>query len=323
METGTYGLPRRSAVRKRRMRRLRAVAAIVALLVIWLGFSVVREMAKVLPATASVELQTASGTSTSDDSSTSAQGAGGSASVFSQLPNVVGADLSAPVAATVFAEEASVAAPLSELPEADAHVPFLQAALSEAQAGPTGGYGRSRGAFGGGGGVPAMWGGGAGAAEPADAPELTDDAALPGDGKASVLGRRFLADSGESNEPAASSENGSNGSSGSNGGNGGSSEQSVISNASAPSGSNGGSGSNGDSGSTGSNGPSEIGGVSQGGNGGDQGGAPESGVTSLAVVANESPTTTGGDEEVRDVPEPGSILLALGAAAALARRRAC
>jgi len=47
------------------MSKLRAIAAIIALLVIWLGFSVVRQMAQVRPGQPAVELQTASGTSTS------------------------------------------------------------------------------------------------------------------------------------------------------------------------------------------------------------------------------------------------------------------
>src|SRR6185436_16463247 len=141
--------------------------------------------------------------------------------------------------------------------------------------------------------------GGAGGGASADSPKPTDDAAPSGDGRPTVLGHRLLAESGEPNEAADSNETASNGSNGSNT-------------------SNDSNGSNG--GSNDQNGSTESGSTPGGsGNGGDQGGAPEGGVNSLAVsLADESPTTTGG--EVHDVPEPGSILLVIGAAAALARR---
>jgi hypothetical protein len=309
------------------MRRLRAIAAIVALAVIWLGYSVVREMAFGRPANPSVELQTASGTSTSDDSTTGAQVPKQSASVYAPLPNIGSAEVLPPTGegATVFAAEASLtAAPQDELEASP--VPFFQAALSDVQAGTvSGAHGRPGGAFGSGG-VPSMWGGGAGGGASAESPLATDDTELSGDGKPSVLGHRLLADSGEPTEGSGPAENGSNASNGSSGGNGGSNDQPGDANGNkGTNGDNGsiaGNGSTGDNGSNGgdgSNGSSETGGSNQGG--GDQGGVPEGGINSLAVsLADESPTTTGGDA-VRDVPEPGSILLGIGAVAALVRRR--
>jgi hypothetical protein len=310
------------------MRRLRAVAAIVALAVIWLGYSVVREMAFGRPANPSVELQTASGTSTSDDSTTGAQVPKQSASVYAPLPNIGSAEVLPPTGegATVFAAEASLTATPQDELEASP-VPFFQAALSDVQAGTvSGAHGRPGGAFGGGG-VPPMWGGGAGGGASAESPLAADDTELSGDGKPSVLGHRLLADSGEPTEGSGPAENGSNASNGSSGGSGGSNDEPGDTNGnSGTNGDNGliaGNGSTGDNGSNGgngSNGSSETGGSNQGGSGGDQGGVPEGGINSLAVsLADESPTTTG--DAVLDVPEPGSILLGLGVLAALVRRR--
>jgi hypothetical protein len=300
------------------MRRLRAVAAIIALAVIWLGYSVVRQMAHGLPANPTVELQTASGTSTSDDSTAGAQVPKQSASVNTPLPNIASAEVlpaTAEGVITFAAAEASLpATPQDELQLAS--VPFFQAALSDAQAGAVpGAHGRPGGAFGGGG-VPSMWGGGAGGGASAESPLATDDTELSGNERASVLGHRLLADSGEPTEGSGSTGNGSGGGNGSNGSSGGSNDQPGDANGN--NGTNGGNGSNADNVS---NGSSENAGSTQGGSGGDQGGVPEGGNNSLAVsLADESPTTTGGDV-VRDVPEPGSILLGIGAVAALVRRR--
>jgi len=188
------------------------------------------------------------------------------------------------------------------MPAEPAHVPFLQSALQEMQAnGPSGVNGRSGGAFGGGY-TPSMWGGIAGGAS-ADLPLATDDAGLPGDGRTSVLGHRFSETSAETSD--------NNGSTGSNDQNG----DANGNNGSA--GANGSNDSNGDANDNGgNNNASETGGTAEGG---DKGGSPESGTQTLA--ANLESEGGGDDDDVRDVPEPGSILVGLGAVAALVRRR--
>ena len=337
MDTDRYGLPRRSAVRNRRLKRLRALATIVALAVIWLGYSVAHQTAKPLAAPLAVELQSSSGTSTVlGASTTDSQVPRSRASVENALPTVsslTNADL--PLTRLEGTPDSAEAVPAtSEEPPALSQVPFLQAALSDSQAG-SGPAGHAR-AFGGG--TAPMWGsGGAGGAESADSPVSVDDTELSDDGKVSVLGKRFLADSGEPSEGTASNENSAHGSNGSNADNNGSSGGSASSGSSAgpnvdnsahDNASNGtasnGTGSNGNA----SNDHNEAGNRndgkdvadgSKGASGTDQDAVADDSSNSLAVGLADDTPTTGGD--VRDVPEPGSILVGLGLAA-LVRRSA-
>jgi hypothetical protein len=328
------------------MKRLRAVAAILALAVIWLGYSVAREIAAERAWHAPVELQ-----ATSEPAPWTEGAPSKPVRPAIQFPAVpksaprspyltsAGLSQGTPQAITVPSPEAPAVAtaPVEPLPTSPAHVPFFQDALFDAQAGVVpGAQGRPGGVFGGGA-MPSMWGGVGGVS--AGSPTATDDTGLSGDGRPGVLGHRFLAESGESNDGTGSNANASNGS---NGGNGGSNDHNGDANGNGGSNSsngsndhngdgNGNNGKNGDNasnGGNGSNGSSEKGGSSQGGNGGPSGGGDNSstgggagddgGINSFVANVDEVPN----GDVARDIPEPGSILFGLGAAAALLRRRA-
>ncbi|HEV8396599.1 MAG TPA: hypothetical protein VGQ37_20095 [Vicinamibacterales bacterium] len=312
------------------MKRLRAVAAILALAVIWLGYSVAREIAAERAWHAPLELKATSEPAPWTEGATSKPVR--PSLQFPAVPNsaprlalTAGADL-APGTSQAITVPSPADAPalppaqVEPLPTSPAHVPFFQAALFDAQAGATpGAQGRPGGVFGAGG-VPSMWGGVGGGS--AGSPAATEEAGLSGDGRPGVLGHRFL-ESLESNEGTGSNESGSNGS---NGGSDGSNDHNGDANgnsgSNASNGSNdqngGGNGKNADNasnGGNGSNGPSENGGD----NGATGGGADDgSGIHSFA--ANVEDKGPNGDV-ARDIPEPGSILIGLGAVAALLRRR--
>jgi hypothetical protein len=324
------------------MKRLRAVAAILALAVIWLGYSVAREIAAERAWQAPLELKATSEPAPWTEGATSKPVR--PSLQFPAVPNsaprlalTAGADLAprTPQAITVPSPADAAALPPAQvepLPTSPAHVPFFQAALFDAQAGATpGAQGRPGGVFGAGG-VPSMWGGVGGAS--AGSPAATEETGLSGDGRPGVLGHRFL-ESLESNEGTGSNESGSNGS---NGGSGGSNDHngdangnngSNASNGSNDqngdgSGNNGKNGDNGSNGGNGSNGSSENGGSSQGGNGGTNGGdngATGGGADDGSGIHSFAANVEGPNGDVaRDIPEPGSILVGLGAVAALLRR---
>jgi hypothetical protein len=331
------------------MRRLRAVAAIVALAVIWLGYSVARQIAaelgnspalqsKAEPAVANDE-PTIEIVRRSPPSAAIAGPLGESAvpaSVVGELPSP---DLPAP-STSLETPAAAAATQLDPLPAAQAHVPFFQSALFDVQGGVMPGTRGQRGAFGGGG-VPSMGGGGGGGTV-ANEPALAEEILGSGDGVAHVLGRRL---SGETEESAGNSGTNSNSGNSNGGGNSSNAGDSNSGNSSGNDSSNGNSGGsnqgggntpggNSPGGNTGSGGESNHGGA--GGNtpggpnpGGSNAGAGESnkaggpgddggvgGVQGIAANIDQGPGT-----DVHTVPEPGVILLGLGAAAALVRRR--
>jgi len=300
------------------MRQLRAVAAVLALAVIWLAFSVAREMAAERSSEDTVGSATAPA-SAQDEPGPHSKVSKPAAPGVAEVPDVPDANMVALALGEPFAiaDDTPAAEPM---PAEPAHVPFLQSALQEMQAnGPSGVNGRSGGAFGGGY-TPSIWGGIAGGAS-ADLPLATDDAGLPGDGRTSVLGHRFSETSAETSDNNGSTgsndqngdANGNNGSAGANGSNdrNGDANGNGGNNGSSNAGSSNAGGSN-DNG--GNNNASETGGTAEGG---DKGGSPESGTQTLAANLESE----GGDDDVRDVPEPGSILVGLGAVAALVRRR--
>ena len=321
---GIYGLRRRrSASRSRLMSRLRAAAAIAALAVIWLGYWVAIEHANqrerraaAVPAstqalaapasTPTVEFRVRKkATDQAPDAPTLKLPKFSSAGALAVTPHP-GAQVSEAVDAVAATTPATE--PLPELP---AHVPFFQAALSDAQGGIPGAHGR-RGAMSGAS-IPPMWGFGGGGAGSAPTPVATDDTSFSGDGRPNVLGHKFAADSGEaSGGTGSNSSNGSGGGSGSNGSTG--SNDQNVGTQSVGSGSSDGTGSGG--------GSSAAGGSTQGAgsNGGSNGGGSSDGGAVNSLAANLS--NDGTADVTVDVPEPGSILLGLGLAAAFLRRRA-
>jgi hypothetical protein len=314
VEEGSFGLTRRSAVRQRRMRRLRAIAVMVLLAVIWLGYSVAVEIAAeraeqaALQAPDSPTDEAVRGRASAKPIAAPAKFTEPQASAAAEASQVV----EAPQAELPGVTPQGVASPAAAAPTGAAHVPFFQAALQAASGhGPSGAHGLPGGSFGGGS-MPSMSGGGGASGEE---PPVTDEPLESGDGVASVLGNRF---SQGSDEP--SGNNGSNGSSGgsndhngdangNNGSNGsnGSNDQNGDGN-----GNNGKNGDNGSNSNAGPNGNNASNGNDTAGNGDSTGGDENA---SPGLAADDE-----GPNGARSVPEPGSILMALGAAAALVRR---
>ena len=287
-----YGLTPRSSVRKRRLRRrLRTIAALVVLAVIWLSFSVVRQFAAGRQASTQPLPEPMAGQAAAlkprvAPAKVALRGFP-PPSAWAPLEGLPAEPEWEPAPAEAVAEAPFVIAPVPELENTGRHVPFLQASLNNG--GPGGMGRRDRGFNGGMGG----FGGGFGGGSVPDAGATPFDA-TGGDERVGVMGRR---------EPVeiAADDAGSNGNNGSNGNHGDGNN-----------GSNGnhGEGNNGKSASAGSNGSNGD------SNPGDDNDPP------AGLVADE-PVGEGHEsgEAVRAIPEPGSILLAFGAAAVIARHR--
>lgn len=363
VNSGAYGLKRRSAVRTRRMRRLRAAAAIVALAVIWLGYSLARVVAdrnhshEAQTAAAPLEggvarnftptlikpapVPTVSTPSPSADSPTTADVSGHDDNATSP-----GSFATSPYLASV----GSISSNLS--PQV---APKLQASLNASSGGV--GHGTSHGTIGGG--VPSMSGfGGGGGHASTPASDAAETPSGETGGSPRVLGHKFSNASDESvgggtNAGANGSSggdggangsngsndhngdgNGNNGSSGANGSNDRNGDGNGNNGKNGNNGNDGNNGSNHNAGATGNNGPTGNDGSNGGSGSGSSEGGPNNAGGPGANDANGAGDGGGnppadarladvkdGSEDIRAVPEPGSILLAVGAAAVLVRRR--
>jgi hypothetical protein len=331
------------------MRRLRAVAAILTLAVIWLGYQVAHEIAAERARTSQQSAVDPVPPSARAKQRTKARAAAEVESPKAQRPKTFaqhtsGETLAPPqvMAPVVSAEDPAPAAQPVTLPVPSKDVPFFQSAFLDTQAGvlPGAGAGRRHG------GMPSMSGGGGGGGvgggmSGAASAKKNDETTGSGTGSPSVLGRRFSSESEESSTGGDSSNAGGNTGNTGSGGSGGS-------------GGDGGSNSSNSSAKDSNQGGSNLGGSNQGGNnqggnnqgGNNQGGSNEGDSNSSggpgdtgksgapggsggdggeqAIQAAFAPNVDGpndGPKDLRSVPEPGSILLALGAAAAIVRRR--
>ena len=345
---GTYGLPRRrSATRSRLMRRLRVAAAIAGLAVIWLGYWVAiehanqqerRAAAVTVPAQVLAEAGPTPTVEFRIRKKATDQVPGAPTVKLPKFSSARALAVTPHPAAHVPDDVQTLAAAKTDaapLPDSDlpAHVPFLQSTLSEAHGGGVPGASGRHGAMSGAN-LPPMWGFSSGATGSAHSPVVTDDAPASIDGRPSVLGHKFSADSGDGTGGTGSNgtggSSGSGGSNGSNGSTGGSNDQNSGTQGggtqSAGSGSSSGTGSGGSSatgGSTQGGGSGQgTGGTTGGGNSGSNGGGGSEGGANNSLAASASATNEGSSDVVVDVPEPGSILLGLGLAAAFLRRRA-
>ena len=297
MNEDVYGLTPRSAVLKRRSRRLRTAAAIVALLVIWLGYAVVTELAAELRAKSQRQAAAVIAQGGPAWSAAPAKPAKldkpaapvlGTAVPLDGVPAAAEAVAGALPGNFIAGPPLLVAAERNEL-NGGTHVPFLMAALHN---GRLPGYSR-RGAAGFNGGMGSSGGGGFGGGSRVESDAVDDSAS--GDSRVEVMGRR------EPQENAGGNDTGSNGNNVSNGNNG----------------SNGNHG-DGNNGSNGNHGPNGTPSANSGGNGKPPAGNPAAGPQTGDEDNDEG---DGSGQAVQVVPEPGSILLALGAAAAIVRHR--
>jgi hypothetical protein len=285
------------------MRRLRAIAAIVALAVIWLGYSVARQIAAELGAKApqqSATVPPAEGQTARYSSPVSSQGA----AALGKLPgptvgaSIASADLPVEGAQASASEPVSTPTPfVNPLPGPSERESFQSASFNTS---PGNGGSFRRRASGSGvshaGGSGGGFGGGGGST--ASAPEAGNGDAESGNGRPELLGRRLSSESSESGDDTGSTgKSGDNGLSG--GGNG-------------PNGNDGSDGNNGSDGNDGSNGSDGAGPGSDTSTGDEPGGGDTARTAGLSIEKSDEPLT---------VPEPGSMLMALGAAAVLARRR--
>ena len=346
MSIGKYGLRRRSAVRARLTRRLRSVAVVGMLAVIWLGYSVVHELAAERPRGGDTPAAVSQDLSSPGEVHASAAPSLGR---LKPLPGtgaftpVTDSETFVPSATTgILVSDDSWTSPDAGLTQDDLssqpEKPSLQAALTLGAPGVAPGRHALPGSSyaGGGGG-----GGGGGSAAGSQGGEASEASADSGDGRPRVLGHALGNERGESegsvdsnSGSGSSSSSGANGNSDSNGG-GSSSGVGDSGGKGAPTGttalttnsaSNGSidGGANGSQGDEGTKGGSAAANGSAGGSndqvdnagarGGNDGGP--AGTASFATAALEA------DDVPIQVPEPGSILLAIGVAAAFARRRA-
>ena len=344
MTSASYGLKPRSAVRSRRMRRIRTAVVIALLAVVWLGYWVAHEIAAessrgaAQQAVASEEIASPSAGYYPNPSPTRDSASEPLTPEASVVPAEAQVVPDAPPPQDVSAGTLAVVTPQSSLlPSPPENVRSNQAPLSLFGSPSGAGGHRMQSRSFGGGGISSGSGGGGGFARPTQGG--SDETTGSGNGVPSVLGHRLASDSVEPTGETASNGDGSsngngnsnnanssgNGKSNGNGGSnananangGGTGAPALNADSKGNGNSNANNGSNGSSnGQSNAQGQNDKGGKDTGG---DQGGNPggRSGIARFAPDAIDEPNA-----DPRDVPEPGSILVAVGLAAAYARRRA-